>query len=118
MIVPSEILYWEILPALRRELVLSFKEQGQQQSEIAKILELTPSAISQYLKSKRATNIEFSQSFKKTIVESAQKILQKESTAFEETNKLLKLFESDKHLCKLCQNKNNITTNCNACFKD
>ncbi|MDG6221102.1 MAG: hypothetical protein QCI38_06595 [Candidatus Thermoplasmatota archaeon] len=55
MKMPCEIVIWHILPAIRRELVNQLLEEGNiTQSQAAKLMDLTPAAISQYRSSKRA----------------------------------------------------------------
>ena len=115
MITPSEIIYWEILPAIRKELVVSLKELGLKQKEIADILNVTPSAISQYLKKKRGS-FKFENSFKTEIKKTAKVIAKEKKDVFEETNKLIRKFEQDKHICGVCSEKNQIKKGCNVCF--
>ena len=61
MITPTEMLYWEVLPALRCEMVKCLKECNLSQKDIAQLLDITPSAVSQYLKGKRG-KLEFTDS--------------------------------------------------------
>lgn len=114
MTTPTEILYWEILPTLRKELVLALIDLGLKQSQIAKLLEITPSAISQYMKSKRASEFKFENEFKSKIINAAKKIKDGTSTPFDQINHLIKEFEKSKELCKLCCKRNNMDS-CNAC---
>ncbi len=114
MSTPTEILYWEILPSIRSAIVFELKEEGLKQNEIANFLGVTPAAISQYLKQKRGKFV-FDSKFKLLIKESVQKILNKKSTAFAETNFLIKEFEKLGHLCKLCVDKNSLDK-CNICY--
>ena len=55
---PQEIEVWYIIPALRREFASILKEKGFPQKQIAEKLKLTESAVSQYLKLKRAKDLE------------------------------------------------------------
>lgn len=113
---PSEIIYWEILPAIRRELVNSLKKKNLKQSEIASLMDITPSAVSLYLKNKRAEDIEFTEKFRDYIGESADKIAERESSVFEEINKLIKYFEREESLCHRCRKENNLDNSCKICF--
>lgn len=110
----TEILYWEVLPTLRKELVLELLGLGLKQSQIAKLLEITPSAISQYLKNKRGSEFKFENDFKLKVKEAAIKIKEEDSTPFEQVNYLLKEFQVSKGLCKACSKTNNLP-DCNAC---
>ncbi len=116
MVYPSEILFWDILPAIRREIVIELKELGIKQNEIAKTMGITPSAVSQYLKNKRG-DFEFSKEFSQKIKESAKRIKEDSSIVFNETNMLVKEFENSKAICIVCRKKNNIPENCGVCFK-
>lgn len=111
---PSEIIYWEILPSLRKEMVFMMRDLGLKQSEIAKILEVTPSAISQYLTNKRG-DFEFTDTFKKDIKKSVREIIENNASAFIETNKLIKKFETSKEICHVCHTKNETDNSCNVC---
>lgn len=114
MITPSEIIYWNILPALRKQIVFELKELKLKQSEIAKILNLTPSAVSQYLNNKRG-EFKFCDEFKEDIKKSALKISKQSSTFFAEINYLVKSFEKSKEFCTVCKDKNNFDGDCNVC---
>ncbi len=118
MVHPSEIVYWELLPAVRRELVFSLKELGLKQAQIAEKLNVTASAISQYLNNKRGHEFHFTVEFKKLIEDSAKKIVDEISTAFKETNFLIKEFERHKEICKICRHKNDMRDeDCGVCFR-
>ena len=43
----------KVLPIIRKELAIAMKERGMRTGEIAKILETSPAAISQYMSGKR-----------------------------------------------------------------
>lgn len=51
--VPCEFLASSIIPVVRRELALKLVKSGFSQRKVAKMLRLTPSAVSQYMHSKR-----------------------------------------------------------------
>jgi hypothetical protein len=48
-----EIIVQYILPAIRAEMSIEMQKQGISQTNIAKVLGVTPAAVNQYLKSKR-----------------------------------------------------------------
>jgi predicted transcriptional regulator len=51
---PCEYIVWNILPTIRKEFAKSMmRNHGLNQKEVAEILQLTPSAVSQYLSKKR-----------------------------------------------------------------
>ena len=47
---PIELEYWFILPALRRAVAQTLKDEGLKQKQVAKILGITEAGVSQYLK--------------------------------------------------------------------
>jgi uncharacterized protein len=52
---PCEIAIWETIPIIRKEIVCCMvKEHGLTQKEAAKLINITPAAVSQYRCSKRA----------------------------------------------------------------
>ena len=51
---PQEIEVWYVLPAIRKELVVTLKEKNLTQKKIAEFLNITEAAVSQYIKQKRA----------------------------------------------------------------
>ena len=48
--IPCEYIVWNVLPSIRKEFAKSLmKNYGLNQKQIAKIINLTPAAVSQYL---------------------------------------------------------------------
>lgn len=117
MITPSEIIYWDVLPAIKKQIVLFLKYEGLKQADIAKKLKITPSSISLYLKNKRGGEFIFSVKFLEEIKKSSKLIKEEKSTLFEELNILVKKFENTKSLCLVCKSKNYLKDNCNICNK-
>jgi len=50
-----EIIVQYVLPAIRAEIAARMRDEGISQARIARILGVTPAAVSQYIKSKRGT---------------------------------------------------------------
>lgn len=117
VVTPSEIVYWEILPAIRREMVVQMKDRGLKQKDIADLLEVTPSAISQYLAKKRG-EFEFTDIFRKQIKAQVEFVIDESMTPFEATNSLIKQFERSREICIVCREKNNVAKDCNVCFEN
>lgn len=112
MKLPQEIMHWNIIPAIRSQLVKELKKLGLKQEEIAKMLEITPAAISQYIKGKRGSNIELCEEFKVDIKESAKRLFNEKNTIFYELNTLALSFKKKKYLCPICKRENNLVV-CN-----
>jgi len=79
----------KILPAIRKELVIELLNLNKKQNEIAEILNVTPAAINQYLKGKRA-KIELTSDEKKIVKTLAKLIVNKDE-------------KNEKQLCSLCK---------------
>jgi predicted transcriptional regulator len=63
-----------ILPAIRKEIVLALVNKGKKQKTVARMLMVTPAAVTQYIKGKRA-KIELTSGEKEEISEIAEKCL-------------------------------------------
>ncbi|AGB48858.1 putative transcriptional regulator [Methanomethylovorans hollandica DSM 15978] len=59
MKVPCQTIVWDVLPAIRAAIAEELVNLGISQQEIARLLDMVPSAISQYLSKKRGYRIEF-----------------------------------------------------------
>ena len=113
---PQEIEVWYILPAIRKELVLALKEKGKSQKEIAKLLNVTEPAVSQYAKEKRAQKIKLDDETKKMIREAAEKIKDSQS-AFHQIQRISKHIKHSKTLCLLHAQIERNLSGCDACYK-
>lgn len=113
---PQEIEVWYILPAIRKELVHALKERKISQKEIAKLLNVTEPAISQYMKTKRAKNIELNQEVKTFIQKSALRITDGKS-AFQQIQRISNFIKHSKALCEIHMQLENNLSSCDICFR-
>lgn len=113
---PQEIEVWYILPAIRSELVLALKEKGHSQKEIAKLLNVTEPAVSQYAKEKRAQKIKLNDEVKKFIKEAADKIKDSE-TAYQQIQKINDFIKHSKALCDIHMQLEGDLKGCDICYK-
>jgi uncharacterized protein len=67
MNMPCQKIVWDVLPAIRAAIAIHLVELGVSQSEAAKMLDLAPPAVSQYLSGKRGYRIEFEDEVKQSI---------------------------------------------------
>jgi len=111
---PQEVEVLMILPSIRRELAIEMKKLGLEQKKIADILGVTEAAISQYIKSKRANKVEFSEKAKEVIRESAKKI-KNQKIMLSETQNLLKIMHDLGITCKIHKDISNISDKCVVC---
>ncbi len=64
---PCQKIVWDVLPAIRAAIAVELVRCGVSQVEAARMLEIAPSAVSQYLSGKRGYRIEFEDEVKKSI---------------------------------------------------
>ena len=123
MELPQEIELWYVIPSIRKALVTELKKQGLKQKEIAPLLGITESAISQYMKDKRAAPCY--DAFKKDPLESeikksARNIMNQESSdpsvAIREINRLCNFIKEKKIICDIHRKQNKTLKSCNICF--
>ena len=116
---PQEIEVWYILPAIRRELAKSMIEDYKlSQKETAKILNITESAVSQYVKSKRAKEVEFKGDASKKIKEAAGRIIKDSKMLMKEVYDLSGVIKVSKLLCEIhMQHDKNVPKGCDICLK-
>jgi predicted transcriptional regulator len=74
---PCQKIVWDVLPAIRAAIAVELVRCGVSQVEAARMLEIAPSAVSQYLSGKRGYRIEFEEDVKKTISQLAQDLIEK-----------------------------------------
>jgi len=74
---PCQKIVWDVLPAIRAAIAVELVRCGVSQVEAARMLEIAPSAVSQYLSGKRGYRIEFEDDVKKSIVQLAQDLMDK-----------------------------------------
>jgi|GEM_PF-2708974 len=120
-ILPQAIELYYLIPFLRKQLAIALMKKGLKQKEVARLLSLTPSAISQYLSGKRAANkIEV---LAGAIEKSAEKIKSKvgkvgkdEDYAHKELLRLVKIAERKGIMCELCKAHNKINCKDKICY--
>ncbi|MCS3923657.1 transcriptional regulator [Methanosalsum natronophilum] len=67
MKMPCQTVVWDVLPAIKAAIVEELVNNGFSQQEIAKKLDTTPSAISQYISKKRGYRIVFEDNIRTSI---------------------------------------------------
>jgi len=88
---PCQKVVWDILPAIRAAIAVELVKCGVSQVEASRMLEIAPSAVSQYLSGKRGYRIEFENDVKHSIEQLAEDLKDKK-----EVNLV-------KRICKICQ---------------
>ena len=69
---PCQRIVWDVLPAIRAAIAVELVKCGVSQVESARMLEIAPSAVSQYLSGKRGYRIEFENDVKGSIEQLAE----------------------------------------------
>ena len=69
---PCQRIVWDVLPAIRAAIAVELVKCGVSQVEAARMLEIAPSAVSQYLSGKRGYRIEFENDVKRSIEQLAE----------------------------------------------
>ena len=113
---PQEVQVWFILAAVRRQYVVSLKKLGLKQKEIATALNLTESAVSQYLSNKRGKGVSFTPKLRKEINISAQKVANDRKELNPELQKIMRKIKDSKFICTVCHTHVNTADDCNICF--
>ncbi|MBP2145318.1 putative transcriptional regulator [Methanofollis sp. W23] len=72
MKLPCQVIVWNVLPAIRAALAEELIRCGASQQEVAQMMEVAPSAVSQYLSKKRGYKIVFEGEVKDSIHRLAQ----------------------------------------------
>jgi len=71
---PCQQIVWDVLPAIRAALAGELVRNGISQQEVARLLDIAPSAVSQYLSGKRGYRIVFEGPAQKLIENLAREI--------------------------------------------
>jgi len=114
---PQEIEVWYLIPGIRRELAKAFLENhNMNQKKISEALEITESAVSQYLKSKRGSEMKFEENELKLIEEAAKRIVNDKVEANKEIYNLCVKFRGSDSLCEFHRSHDSsIEKDCDMC---
>jgi uncharacterized protein len=77
MEIPCQKIVWDVLPAIRAAIAVELVRCGVSQIEASKMLEIAPSAVSQYISGKRGYRIEFENDVKRSIEHLAEDLQNK-----------------------------------------
>lgn len=117
IIQPQEIEAWYVLPLVRKELAFAMKEENLDQKTIAKLLGITPAAVSQYVNKKRASDFEIEPRAKSEFKESAKKIAKDGTKIFTEVQRLVKILWQMGLVCEIHKIKSWCPDECEVCFE-
>ncbi len=113
---PQEVEVWYLLPAIRREFAKEMAKRGIKQREISKKMSITEAAVSQYINSKRASNVRFSKTVSNEVRKSVERVI-KDDNIMTEMQKICKLCKEDKTLCRIHRKHGKVSKECKICFE-
>jgi predicted transcriptional regulator len=114
---PQEIEVWYLIPAIRRELTKYFiGNHNLNQKKISEILNITESAVSQYLKAKRGSEMKFDEGEIQLIEDAARRIVSQKLEANKEIYKLCVSFRGGESVCEVHRSHDSsIEKDCDLC---
>jgi len=117
-LLPQELEVWYLIPAIRRELTkILTSEYELTQKQVAEILGLTESAVSQYIKSKRGSELSFNNSEVKIIKQYADKIIKDKKNVGKHIFSLSIKLRGTSSLCELHKEQDSsVDKNCKICM--
>jgi uncharacterized protein len=115
MMQSEEVEVFYILPAIRNGMARALKKLGRKQSEIARILCVQESTVSQYISSKRASGIRLPKRMI-SFIESAIKKIKNKEDLLNETRKLLDMARQEKLTCSVHKKVADMPEGCRVCF--
>ena len=116
-LMPQEIEVRYVLPAIRKEFALVLSKKGIKQKEIAKLLNITPAAVSQYLKDKRGST-KFQKEIQKEIESSIFQIKDNPEIIHKEIFKLTHMIRETAIICDIHRMYDDVPKKCEVCFKN
>ncbi len=100
---PQEIEVWYIIPAIRREIAVCLsKDYKISYEKIGNMLGISKSAISQYIKKKRAAKIKLHEKAMQEIKKSCRTIAKNNIGAIKEIKRVLSIIRKEKLHCEVC----------------
>jgi len=116
-VMPQEIEVWYLIPSLRKELTLALVKKGMKQRHVSHALGITESAVSQYIKSKRAQELKFSRKELKEIESAAEYIREDPDTAMKHIINLTTKFRGSKSICDIHKKQDpSVSKKCDLCM--
>ncbi len=114
---PQEIEVWYLIPGIRRELAKTLLEKhNMNQKQISEILNITESAVSQYLKAKRGSEMKFDEGGIQLIEDAARRIISQKLEVNKEIYRLCVSFRGGESLCEFHRKQDSsVEDDCKLC---
>lgn len=113
---PQEVELWYVLPAIRSGIAKELAKLGLKQREIAKKLSITESAVSQYVKGKRAKDADLGREIESEIALSAKGLGNGKTNITRESVRLCNLIRKSGALCKIHRMHSCESESCEVCL--
>ena len=113
ILLPQEIEVFYIIPTIRKYIAINLKKQGLKQKDIADIMMIDTSAISQYSSTKRGNKIKLN-SLVQTEIEKSCKNIKDAMSYIKETQKILR-FIRENCLCEIHKQISKVPKGCKSC---
>ena|SRR3989338_8635175 len=103
---PQEIEVWYIIPAIRKRLAVCMTtHHGASYEKAGGILGISKAAVSQYIKSKRASQVTLHKDAQEEVCKSCELILTNKHNATEEITRILTFIKKNKLPSVVCKKK-------------
>jgi predicted transcriptional regulator len=113
ILLPQEIEVFYIIPTIRKYIAINLKKQGLKQKDIAAIMMIDTSAISQYASTKRGNKIKINKEVQKEI-EKSSKNIKDPFSYIKETQRILRHIREN-CLCEIHKQISTIPKGCKSC---
>lgn len=113
---PQEIEVYYIIPAIRREMALALKALGRKQKDIADVLCVKESTISQYFSGKRAGDVLLNDAVISAVKGAVGRIRDRASFVGE-VQRIVGIVKAQKLMCSIHIQKGGMPKACNVCFR-
>ncbi|RLI96257.1 MAG: hypothetical protein DRO99_04765 [Candidatus Aenigmatarchaeota archaeon] len=112
---PQQVELWYVIPAIRKEFAKVMISKGMTQKQAAERLGITEAAVSQYMKNKRASDVDFDNRMKSEIDASVNHILAG-SSVMKEMQNVCKLAKKRGIVCRISKKLGYAPKGCKECF--
>ena len=112
---PQEVEVFYILPAIRSGMAFAMKKNGLRQKEIAELLCVQESTISQYLSSKRAADVKFNKVTDEEMASAVTRIKTNDDL-IRETQHIVIIAREERIICNVHKSVADIPAGCDVCF--
>mgnify|MGYP001609228293 FL=1 len=114
---PQEVEVFYIIPAIRSSFARHLKEAGKSQKEVASLLGIRESTVSQYVHAKRANHIIFEKKIEDEVRKSVSR-MSNNTDVIREIQYLLNVIKRTKTICDIhFQVTKELPKGCEACFE-